>query len=412
MTDKRSSRLVRTGLIIDFLTSLSIAVTIVSVEMGFLLYLPVIDLTYWHLLSATFLSLFFVLIRRLRIPQFLMILLHFIVGAAFVTLLYFISLRKRQIPIAVTVFMSLCVLALFIHSMLHRYTHKEKHVTFDGLAVTLSLHGVLIGGFALMHATALITYILLDAIIIVILYFVGRQLDVFETRYYHNLHSATQPVHSIKNQNRLSIFIVFGGVVFALLILLCLPIETITKILSNVILGFFGLIGKLIRLIPSIDIGGSGGDSEEAESIFDGIPDSDASGDPSPLSVIVTTIFVLIIAVMFFVFIISTIRRIIKRFRHAEEGERIVENDAVIDIIEEVPQKKKVSILRYFGEGEEGRIRKKYFTTVSHAIRSGAPVKVSSTTRQIEAMLKEKGDPSISELTSQYESVRYNKKED
>ena len=98
-----------------------------------------------------------------------------------------------------------------------------------------------------------------------------------------------------------------------------------------------------------------------------------------------------------------------------ESDEKVIENenDAVIDIIEKTVPKKagRKRLSRDFGTGEEAQIRKKYYQTVSRAIRAGVPVKDSSSPRQIEEMLLEKGDPSISELTSRYESVRYNKRE-
>ncbi len=112
---------------------------------------------------------------------------------------------------------------------------------------------------------------------------------------------------------------------------------------------------------------------------------------------------------------ISAIRLFIKMFRQAEETERVVENESVVDIIENLTPKKS-HVFRNekkdFGSGEEKEVRKKYYRTVQKAIYSGADIRSSSSPKQIESVLKEKGDQSISELTSRYQSVRYGKKEE
>ena len=134
------------------------------------------------------------------------------------------------------------------------------------------------------------------------------------------------------------------------------------------------------------------------------------------ISAVIVTIFVIAIAFVLFRFMVLGLRNIWKKFHLAEADEKVIENEnnAVIDIIEKTEHKKvrKKHLTRDFGTGEEAKIRKRYYQTVSRAIHAGVPIKDSSSPRQIEKLLKEKGDPSISELTSQYESVRYNKRED
>ena len=115
-----------------------------------------------------------------------------------------------------------------------------------------------------------------------------------------------------------------------------------------------------------------------------------------------------------FVFLIKTIILIMKHFHHEQGEEKVVENDAVVDIIEEVPKTKLAPSLsrQDFGEGYEGKIRKQYYQRVARAMRKGMKVKPSTSPREIEEEIKKQGAPSISELTSLYESVRYNKRRD
>ena len=418
MTDKKQKgpRFVSSGLVVDLLLSISTAITLTSLESISLYYLTIANIYYSHLISTTIVCAAFVLIRRLRIPQVLMIGLHFVAGGIYLYLLYLFNMRFHKNPTASVICIGICVFFLFIHSMLHRYAHRSKHVAFDTLIVTLSIHAVILIGFIVMQSPYGAFYTLLNAIFIVILYCVARQIDVFETRYYHNLHSSTQPVRSIRTQNIYSIFLIFGGIGLALAILLVLPVDAIAKVFQNFAYLVFGLIGRFIEWINSGGTTADPGD-EEADwtDLLNKLQAQDAEkSEPSPFSVVLTMIIFGILFVLLFVFLIKTLILIMKHFRHEEGEEKVVENDAVVDIIEEVPKTKLAPSLsrQDFGEGYEGKIRKQYYQRVARAMKKGLKVKPSTSPRQIEEEIKNQGDPSISELTSLYESVRYNKRQD
>ncbi|HBZ77393.1 MAG TPA: hypothetical protein DEO39_01635 [Clostridiales bacterium] len=410
MTDKtKKSRFVSDYLVIDIMSSLMVCFSVISVAVIGLVYFTVSALSYRHLCTLTFVSVAFVFLRRLRIPQFLMIASHFIAGALYLALYYYYILDGTPELLGATIFMGTCVFALFIHSMTYRYSKKTRHILFDNLVVFLSVHSVLIFTLVVMGATGKTFYILLDSIMLVVLHFAARQLDVFDTKYYHNLHSSTQPIKSMKSQNHYSIFLIFGGIMFALILLLFMPVETISAFIQGVIGAVFSFLGYILNLLNKWAHGsGSEYNNHGAELVQ---PDAE-NYEPSDASMIITIIIIVAIALLLFFIVINAIRRLIKRFQLAEGSEKVIErNDAVIDIIEEVPKTKKISGKHLdFGEGYEGKIRKQYYNTVTRAIRKGITVKKGTSPRQIEQQIKEKGDPSISELTSLYESVRYNKK--
>lgn len=410
MTDKaKKSRFVSDYLVIDIMSSLMVCFSVISVAVIGLVYFTVSALSYRHLCTLTFVSVAFVFLRRLRIPQFLMIASHFIAGALYLALYYYCILDGTPELLGATIFMGTCVFALFIHSMTYRYSKKTRHILFDNLVVFLSVHSVLIFTLVVMGATGKTFYILLDSIMLVVLHFAARQLDVFDTKYYHNLHSSTQPIKSMKSQNHYSIFLIFGGIMFALILLLFMPVETISAFIQGVIGAVFSFLGYILNLLNKWAHGsGSEYNNHGAELVQ---PDAE-NYEPSDASMIITIIIIVAIALLLFFIVINAIRRLIKRFQLAEGSEKVIErNDAVIDIIEEVPKAKKISGKHLdFGEGYEGKIRKQYYNTVTRAIRKGITVKKGTSPRQIEQQIKEKGDPSISELTSLYESVRYNKK--
>ena len=410
MTDKNTSpRFVSDNLSVDILMSLIFCVSMMSIEVLSMEYFAIGSVTYTNLLATSFLCIVFVFIRRLRIPQVLMIGLHFLAGAIYLTAFYFIVLYGSDIALGGIIFMGICIFILFVHSMRHRWSKGQKQVALDNLLVSMSLHTVLLFCMAVMGFFGQTFYIFLDAIFIVALHFAPRQLDVFERRYYHNLHSSTQPIKNIKSQNHLTIIVVFGGVFFALFMLLFMPVEAISKAFQGIAAAVLGFIGWIITLINNWAFSGADKYVDHGDSLVN--PDTQ-NYEPSDASMIFTVIIIVIISITLFTLIVISFRRLLKRFQNAEGSEKVVENDAVVDIIEDVPKKKRFSRRQLdFGSGEEGKIRRLYYNAVTRAMKKGLVVKASSSPRQIEGQMKETGDLSISELTSRYESVRYNKKD-
>lgn len=408
--------MITAGIMPDILESLVTAITFISLGMFCVLYFPYLYLGYGHLLSLIIVTIAFCFIRRLRINQFLMIGLHLLFGAVFLMLMHFAFFQFLTNDKTNTIFVGIIIFILFIFSILKRYRRRVERSTFDSVVVALSVHVFMMLGSTFGAIPVDLSTILFDAILIVLLYLSGRQLSVFENSYYHNLHSSTQPIHSIKKQNYLSLLYLFGGVLFALLALIIIPIDPILSALSKVmpLIGqFFGwLIDVLFSWMSDSELEASG---EEATPIQKK-RDTNVDSITEIISAIIVTLFVIAIAVVLFRFMVLGIRSIWKKFHLAEGEEKVIENEneAVIDIIEKTEHKKvkKKHLIRDFGTGDEAKIRKRYYQTVTRAIHAGVPIKDSSSPRQIEKLLKEKGDPSISELTSQYESVRYSKRED
>ncbi|MBR5974121.1 MAG: hypothetical protein IK020_02955 [Clostridiales bacterium] len=411
MTGKITSpRFVSAHLAVDILLSLTHCVTMVSLEILGAEYFGISNVSYMNLLATCFMCITFVFIRRLRIPQLLMIGLHLAASIIYLIGFYYLVLRGSEYAPLGVVYMGICVFVLFIHSMKHRWQKITEQVSIDSLLFTMALHVVLLFCMTIMGFLNLTFYIFLDAIFIVALHFAARQLDIFERRYYHNLHSATQPVKNIKRQNHFTIVVVIGGVLFALFMLLFMPVDAITTAVQSVVAAVLGFINWIINLLNRLTSFGDDQFQQEGESLSDLISQN---SEPSAISRIITTILLVIISVALFTLIVISLQKLIKQFRNASGEEKIVENDAVVDIIEEVPKKKRTSGKHLdFGTGNDAKIRRQYYHAVTRAMRKGLVVKASSSARQIESRMKETGDPSISELTSRYESARYNKRSD
>ena len=244
MTDDPSKKiLITAGIVPDILESLVTAITFISFGMFCILYFPYLYLGYGHLLTMILVTIAFCFIRRLRINQLLMIGLHLVFGAAFLFLLHIIFFQFLKNDITNTIFVGIIIFVLFIFSILKRYRRRIERSSFDSVVVALCVHVFMLLGSTFGAIPVDLSTILFDAILIVILYLSGRQLSVFESSYYHNLHSSTQPIHSIKRQNYISLLYLFGGVLFALIMLVLVPINPILSTLSKVmpLIGrFFG----------------------------------------------------------------------------------------------------------------------------------------------------------------------------
>lgn len=406
--NKSNKFFVTTNLGVDILMSLVFFLSTMSVQLLSLVYIQIVTAGYVTMLTEAFVVVAFVFIRRMRLPFFSMVGVHVVAAGIYLFILDMVwtSFPEKN---ANLVFIGAFVIFLIIHSMAQRISKQSGRVSFDSFILAMATQVVLFFIFVAMHASKFYTCLTFNAVLTLTIFFIARQFSVFDDKYYHNIHSATQNVSSVKKQNITTIVIVVGGIVFAVLLLLIVPIDVVTSIAVSVI-GFFGsILGKILALIW-------GDVPDETSGELGEIPENTGVAEPSPtptwLLILSTIVFILILIAVFYI-LVSFIRTLIKNFSNAKQTDS-VENDAVIDIIENVnrKEKRKVSRAMDFGSGQEKEIRKKYYNVVSKAISKGLPISNASSPRQIENVLKKQGDPSISELTSQYESVRYNKTED
>lgn len=432
MTEKKS-RFSTNQLNIDLFASLIFAFTILTIACMGILYVQIIDLGYLHLFSVVILTEIFVLIRRIRIKLVPMFLLHVLSMVLYLWGMSFLLTWQGKKDIqAGLIFLGVMAAANLVYSMLRRFQKSSVSVTHDVFIASLALHLVLyiiasivdmgtkVEEGASSGAGTIVRslsdtgstrhFILLNAILIVCVYLVARQLYTFDTKYHHNTHSSTQPVKQVTRQNHLTIAFIFGGILLALLVLNTIPVSTILSGLRSLVV----MIGRFFaQFLPNEDGSMSGPDDASSQQDDTMLPDPGDGGEPLFVQILIV-MFVVFVIIMFLVAVYKAFRRFLKLFHIEESVERVKgADDAVVDIIEEVPQDKKSRFAKKdFGTGYEREIRKKYYKTVQKAIHSGTKVDPSYTPKQIESVLKRQGDPSISELTSLYESVRYSKKKD
>ncbi len=408
MTDmKKSPRFVCSGIVVEYLITLMLTLTLVSTVSYFLRNYDYDGFTTWNYLFLICPATLFLLIRRIRIGLFTMMGLHLLTATGSLFGIYqFLSscLPRRDMWIPI-ILLSAAIVILMIASILRRFSKESIKVKYDGFFFYMGIH-IALFIFCKVQISSIET--MFNAILVAGIYFVARQLYTFNEQYYHNLHSSTQPAKEVRNQYNFVILILAAGILLALVTLTFLPIQQ----LSNLLSGCFKRIARfLISLIDKEEYFFTGNDSVWEDS--DSVPETSAAGGNSILDAIFEVIMVVCFVILFVVVISRAIRALRNRYHMAEEPAKVKENIAVTDVIEDIKPDKinKLSDLD-FGSGYEKEIRKKYFKTVTKAIRKGASIRKSASPKQIETIVSENGDPSITELTSLYESVRYSKKAD
>lgn len=355
-------------------------------------------------------SVLFVFIRRARTSTFNVLCLHLSLALIYIDSVYLILCKiEYGSTVFMTSYLGVILAVNMLRSLLHRIQTKSDHLSYDAFICLAAFQVIAYLGIA--NNQALRNSVMCNAVFMVCFYFAARQLLTFRIGYDHYLNSSTQPVREIKKQNRFTVFVALCGVGLALLALIVIPIDAITDVVTLIGKLIFGLIMKIIVMFS--ESSDKRGFEEDAKEIA-GQTEMNENPILSMIAEIISIIIVVVACVILVIIAVRSLRLLFKRLRsrkHLNELPKDEKELLVVDIIEDIPEAKKRKSSRKldFGTGYEKQIRMKYFKTVSKAIKGGAIIHRSSSPRQIEAILKEKGDPSISELTSQYESVRYNK---
>ena len=398
MTEKKS-RFVSYQLVTDLFASLIFALTVLTVIRMAALYEGIIDLSFLQMYSVLLLPELFVFVRRLRIKLIPMVLLHVLPVAAYLSAMAAIlTYQGRRSITSGLLYLGFMAALNLIYSMFWRFRKASiSAVTHDMFVASMALHLILV----LVSRGNLRQAVMLNVFLVVCVYLIARQLYTFDANFAHNTQSSNRSVRQTQRQNYMNIFFIAGGIILALLLLTTIPISTISASLHT-----YGVkIGNFFsRLLPEPS------DSAPNEPMELSKPMAGDGHEPFFVQIFFV-LFSVVIVCAFLVAVFKAFHMFLKHF-HMESPMEINRSteDAVVDIIEEIYEEEPRPKEKDFGEGQEREIREKYYSTVQKAIRSGTRIDPSFTPEQIESALKEKGDPSLTELTPLYESVRYGKK--
>lgn len=403
--NEKKSIFVANQLVADLIASLIFAFSVLTVVRMVVLYERTIDLSYIQLLSVFLLTELFVFVRRLRIKLVPMLLLHALPVAGYLFVMSVLLAKGGRKNISECLFfLALMATLNLVYSMFWRFRITSlSSDTYDVFVASMALHLVL----TLISKGTLRQSVMQNAFLVVCVFLVARQLYTFDAKYSHNIHSGTTAVKQAKRQNCMTIFLIAGGLILALLILKTVPSGKIGGTILTAIRSFVVMIGSFFsRFLSEEKVSHTNGKFKLPEQ------SEDTSGEEPILVQILFTIVSVVIVLAILVVVFKAFLALLRKFHWEKTSVKKQDtNGAVVDIIEKIhTDKKPVFTKKDFGEGYERKIRKKYYKIVQKAIRSGIRIDPSYTTAQIKAALNKSGDPSFAELTFLYESVRYGKK--
>ena len=402
MTDVRNRKklFATDDFVVDLLMSLVFALSSISVEFVAIRYVQ-LSIPYHVVMLQLLVVMIYTFLRRLQLDIRVILAAHPVV--MFLTLWTFKTIGKRYYS---DWFASLFLFFIILSAMIYSLSCLGKRSTMrakpEGIYFSLFIHFLL---FFAVGNSVMIYPILVDAAIMVMCYLAARQLDVFEKRYSHSINTSSQSSSAIRKNNRLTVVILLLSVMVSLCALFLFPYDAFYRMLLFILRMIFKLINSLVDEPETAD--------QDFGERFDLELEQDAGETPLLIKVILSIVAVgiaLLLLNFFGTLIVNLIRNLrLPKFEMYKD--KNIEDDRIVtDLIEDIGHDRKKIRRRDMGKGEEYRIRKKYYDTVRRAAKRGVDIRTSSTPGQIEKLILESGDSSISELTPIYQEIRYNKK--
>lgn len=397
------------GIIVDAMLSIVFSVSFTSVGLLVRQYLPGSQINYGVLMTTVLLSLVLLLLRRLRLPAVLVFPLHIIVDILYIKILH--NTFSYTTHVQDMILLIIMVIGNTIYSVARLIKPRTGKIRIDTAFYPVVINLILHIPFSFLDTELRNTYydaLLVNILIIILAFFIGRQISEFEDGYYHSMRSSMIPLDKIRKQNNLTIFLVIILSVLALFLALIarriLPIDYILSYIKYGIVLFIRFILSLFtstREVPP---------QEKPQELPE---DINGTGELSPIISIlfkVVSVMLLIIAALVIIF---AVKRFIQALLRDKEKEKLQtsDNEYIIDIIETVTNdKSKEHKSHDFGKGHERAVRKEFYKRIKSAIRHGADINASDTPQQMSAKAQALNGKSMETLTSEYENIRYSDK--
>lgn len=398
MTDEKSYMFNLDRIIPDFMQSVILFFSIVAVYTFLACEIPVIYIDFFYTVIPLILVAILTFVRNMNLSKIPMICAHLLVTIAYVVISITLGLNSAPL-IIYTVFASV---ALMVFSIRQRISVKDANKTKrfkETFLILIAVQGIALLFLYMAKQEVKVSQMLWCILISISMFTISRQLTVFEDKYTHTAASSSQRASEVEKQNTKTVLILSVVLIIALICLVVFPFETVASIVVLFFRKIFHfLLSRLFtqKEIPDLD------KIEKQEE-----PDwGDQAGDiPKYLNVM----FFVVIGIILLLGLLYVIKLVMSSFSRFEKSEKKVIGDGIVtDIIEKV-QKKKAEGNRHldFGSGYEYKIRKRYYSKVSKAIKHGLPIDNASSPNEIKGVLIDSGDEEINELTREYEKVRY-----
>lgn len=350
------------------------------------------------LLIPTF--LFFIL-RRFSLPIVPMLISHIILAILPVFFL-------QKLPVMVAFWMEVVVIFLMLYSIRKKYQKTLASNSMLVVIVAIMLHFALLFVALLFQQNEMIPYVFSVCLMIICFYLASKQLIDFESSFEHFLTSSTQPGRQIKANNHRIISILTIAMLILIPVTLIIPYDSFLAVLEKVGYVITGVVFFLLSLIPTFQ-------AEGYDETFQ-IEDPEASQLSPQMSQFVTFIQIVLTVVVIFVLLVGLLKGVVKLILYFRDNYvqkhltiKFSENENVTDEIFHLDSKREKNRKKVhsFGQGEEKRVRRTYYSTIRRAMAKGLDLQPSSTPGEIQEKIKNQFGTDISELTSTYEEMRY-----
>lgn len=347
--------------------------------------------------------LLFLVMRRFILP-----VLPMIIGHVIIALLPLFFLQKVDIQLSFW-FMALTGLLLY-NSLARKY--RKTFVVASQLQVimTITVNFLFLIILLIFREYNLMPFVFSSCLISICLYLAANQMIDFENSFEHFLMSPTQPGKQIKANNQRIIFFLFLALCVIIPLVLVIPYDAFLQILEKLATLFTAVLFYLLSLLPQ----------STSLSYNEDVVTNDPALDETPVIVSqiinVLEVILVILIILLILFLIGKCMKIFMIFlrdryimKHSTVTFSTNENvtDEIFALKDDRSHKRRRK--NDFGSGEEHRIRKLYYDTVRKGIRSGVLYHTSSSSGEMAREMKEKLGNDISELTNQYDEIRYGK---
>lgn len=314
-----------------------------------------------------------------------------------------------SIDIRVSFWMETVTICMMFYSIARKYRKTFVVASLLLVIITVVVHFALLVVILFYQENALMPFVFSAVLISICFYMAAKQMLDFESSFEHFLSSPTQPGKQIEANNHRIISILLIATIIIIPISLMIPYDAILQVLEKIGLFITGLFFFLLSLVPTLKTFGY---DENIEST-----DAEVT-EPNEQLTQLFAVFEIIIAILILLFLLialwkGLIRLILYlRDNYVQKHRTVVfaENENVTDEIFQLDAKisrKKKAIRHDFGQGDERRIRRAYYDTIRKAIAKGLSWKRSSSPAEISNEMKNQFGMDISELTTEYEKVRY-----
>ena len=402
----RTIHTVRDSLLVELMLSVIAALTVLSCMTILKAYILIIDVSMYPTFSVLIVALIHTVIRRFKTDKMVpVIILHIMVSVLFFRVATLIPALEFGNRTANRLYLAVILIALTLFSIIYR---SKPSFSAGDKQVILSSGGLQLIAFILCLISGrkeLSEYVMFNAMTIVIVYIIMRQIAVFDSKYYHSIHKISRSSSLLKKQNNKTVAILIGIIALTLAVLKIFPYSVLSSLATLIAKGlkaFLGLFSFLFDKEPEIRM------EEEADT-----PQMNQFNDTGEYNSFIGVLAKAVIVLLFVAFIIFACYTVSMLIMNAAKYNHVKElaDDRLIDTIEDIkPEKKKRKArLTDFGTGYERKVRKRFYDKTRRAMKKGLPVYDSSTPGQIESVLLANGDKDISSLRNEYENIRYGK---